>query len=373
MTVLGTRPEIIRLSRLIGVLDQHCDHTLVHTGQNFDPKLSDLFFEQLDIRAPDEYLGIVSTGFGNQVGQLFDKIEELFMRYRPERLLILGDTNSGLVSIVAKRLGIQIFHMEAGNRCHDDRVPEEVNRRVIDHSSTVLIPYTHRSKENLIAEGIARERIFVSGNPIYEVLNHYAGDIDSSNVLSDLGLEESEYFLVTAHRAENVDQESRLRSLIESLVNVREKFDKRVICSVHPRTRSKIDALGDSIRTDGIELIEPFGFFDFVRLEKSAYCIITDSGTVQEEACIYGVPNVTIREQTERPETIEAGSNILSGIESGDVENAVRLGTQQTHSWTPPVEYMVENVSHIVSRIVLGYRMLDRVEQAWRDESTAHN
>ncbi|NQW17670.1 MAG: UDP-N-acetylglucosamine 2-epimerase (non-hydrolyzing) [Chloroflexi bacterium] len=369
MTVLGTRPEIIRLSRLIEVLDKSCDHTLVHTGQNYDPLLSDLFFDELGVRRPDEYLGVKSHEFGEQLGQLFGKIEKLFKQYRPERLLVLGDTNSGLVAIIAKRLGIQVFHMEAGNRCYDDRVPEEVNRRIIDHSSTVLIPYTHRSKENLLAEGIARERIFVSGNPINEVLTHYAPSIDSSSIVDHLGLQESDYFLVTAHRSENVDQESRLRTLIDALANLQQVFGKRVVCSVHPRTRSRIDAVSDPLQTKELDLIEPLGLFDFVRLEKSAFCIITDSGTVQEEACIFGKPNVTIREVTERPETIEAGSNILSGIEPDAVESAARLVTDQIGSWNPPAEYLAEGVSQIVSRIVLGYRLLDRAEQTWLDDS----
>lgn len=367
--MLGTRPEIIRLSRLIEVLDKSCDHTLVHTGQNYDPLLSDLFFDELGVRRPDEYLGVKSHEFGEQLGQLFGKIEKLFKQYRPERLLVLGDTNSGLVAIIAKRLGIQVFHMEAGNRCYDDRVPEEVNRRIIDHSSTVLIPYTHRSKENLLAEGIARERIFVSGNPINEVLTHYAPSIDSSSIVDHLGLQESDYFLVTAHRSENVDQESRLRTLIDALANLQQVFGKRVVCSVHPRTRSRIDAVSDPLQTKELDLIEPLGLFDFVRLEKSAFCIITDSGTVQEEACIFGKPNVTIREVTERPETIEAGSNILSGIEPDAVESAARLVTDQIGSWNPPAEYLAEGVSQIVSRIVLGYRLLDRAEQTWLDDS----
>jgi UDP-N-acetylglucosamine 2-epimerase (non-hydrolysing) len=373
MTVLGTRPEIIRLSRLIELLDRTCDHTLVHTGQNFDPRLSDLFFDEMGVRSPDEYLGINSTGFGDQLGQLFVKIEELFNRYRPEKLVVLGDTNSGLVSIVAKRMGIQVYHMEAGNRCYDDRVPEEVNRRIIDHSSSVLIPYTHRSKENLLAEGIAREKIFVSGNPIYEVLTHYESQIDSSTVLEDIGLQDSEYFLVTAHRAENVDQEDRLRTLVNSLANLQQTFGKRVVCSVHPRTRSKIDLMADKSSLEELELIEPFGFFDFVKLEKSAYCLISDSGTVQEEACIFGKPNVTIREVTERPETIEVGSNMLSGIESPAVEQAVRLVTSENVTWTPPAEYLATGVSNIVARIVFGYRSLDQNELAWIDDSSAGN
>ena len=369
MTVLGTRPEIIRLSRLIPLLDELSDHTLVHTGQNYDPKLSEFFFSDLGVREPDAYLGVRADGFGEQIGQILTGVEALFLERRPERLLILGDTNSGLVSLVAKRMGIQVFHMEAGNRCYDDRVPEEVNRRVIDHSSTVLMPYTHRSKENLIAEGIQRERIFVTGNPIKEVLDHYEPRVEASTILTDLGSSPGDYFLVTMHRAENVDDEARLTTLLTSLARLHHTTGKRVICSVHPRTRSKLDSLSHVPDLTGVELLEPFGFFDFVRMEKEAFCVISDSGTVQEEACIFGTPNVTIRDVTERPETIEAGSNILAGVETESVLGAVEMVTSQATSWTPPVEYMAENVAQIVSRIVLGRRDLDRAETQWRDSS----
>ncbi len=371
MTVLGTRPEIIRLSRLIPLLDELSDHTLVHTGQNYDPRLSNLFFSDLGVRKPDVYLGVRTDGFGEQIGQILTGIEAQFRDLRPERLLILGDTNSGLVSLVAKRMGIQVFHMEAGNRCYDDRVPEEVNRRVIDHSSTVLLPYTHRSKENLLAEGIERERIFVTGNPIKEVLDNYAPKVKASSILDDLGLETGGFFLVTMHRAENVDDDARLRTLMIALTGLRQAHGKRVICSVHPRTRSKLEGLSDAPYMTGVELLEPFGFFDFVRLEQEAFCVISDSGTVQEEACIFGTPNVTIRDVTERPETIEAGSNILAGIDPDAVLRAVNQVTSQSTTWTPPAEYMADGVAQIVSRIVLGHRNLDRAETQWRDGSGA--
>ncbi len=371
MTVLGTRPEIIRLSRLIPLLDKLCDHTLVHTGQNYDPRLSELFFSELGVREPDVYLGVRAGGFAEQIGQILTGIEAQFLKLRPERVLILGDTNSGLVSLVAKRMGIQVFHMEAGNRCYDDRVPEEVNRRVIDHSSTVLLPYTHRSKENLLAEGIERERIFVTGNPIKEVLDCYATDVGASSVLEDLGLESGGFFLVTMHRAENVDHDHRLRTLMTSLADLHRAHGKRVICSVHPRTRSKLDTLADAPDMAGVELLDPFGFFDFVRLEQETFCVISDSGTVQEEACIFGTPNVTIRDVTERPETLEAGSNILAGVESESVLRAVSIVTSQSRSWTPPAEYMADGVAQVVSRIVLGRRELDNAERQWLDSSNA--
>jgi UDP-N-acetylglucosamine 2-epimerase (non-hydrolysing) len=364
MTVLGTRPEIIRLSRIIPMLDRFADHTLVHTGQNYDPNLSDVFFRELGVRQPDAYLGVQADGFGAQIGQILTRIEPLLLDHRPERLLILGDTNSGLVSIVAKRLGIQVFHMEAGNRCYDDRVPEEVNRRIIDHSSTVLMPYTHRSKENLVAEGIARQRIFVTGNPIKEVLDFYAPQIQASSALGQLGLEAGEFFLVTMHRAENVDDAGRLSSLMSALELLHQTYNKRVVCSLHPRTRSKIVDSGYEALS-GVELLEPFGFFDFIRLEQAAFCLVSDSGTVQEEACIFGIPNVTIREVTERPETIEAGSNILAGVEPEAILRGVELVTNQSRSWDPPAEYLAPEVAATVTRIVLGHRNLDPDEASW--------
>ena len=365
MTVLGTRPEIIRLSRLIPLLDQFADHTLVHTGQNYDPNLSEIFFDRLEVRNPDIYLGVRAEGFGEQIGQILTRIEPLFVKHRPDRLVVLGDTNSGLVSIVAKRLGIQVFHMEAGNRCYDDRVPEEINRRIIDHSSTVLLPYTHRSKENLLAEGIERRRIFVTGNPIKEVLDHNSQQIEASTVLDDLGLRENGYFLATMHRAENVDVPERLTDLMTAFEHLHKETGMRVILPLHPRTRSMLDQFDIETDRQGVELIEPLGFFDFVRLEKSAFCLLSDSGTVQEEACIFGKPNVTIRDVTERPETIEAGSNILAGAEPRVILRAVEFVTSKQGPWEPPVEYLASQVAATVSRIVLGYQLPNPAEHAW--------
>ena len=270
------------------------------------------------MRKPDHYLGVRGTTFAAQVGQILEGCERVFLDEQPDAVLILGDTNSGLCSVVAKRLGIPVYHMEAGNRCYDDRVPEEVNRRVIDHSSTVLMPYTHRSKENLVREGIDARRIYVTGNPILEVLTHYGERIEASPVHERLGLERGGYFLVTMHRAENVDIEERLRRLTEALSQVRRRYGLPVVCSLHPRTRDKMRAFGLDIgdadaRADGVRYLEPLGLFDFVALERHARCVLSDSGTVQEECCIFMVPAVTIRDVTERPETIDCGSNVLVG------------------------------------------------------------
>ncbi|MFL6334922.1 MAG: non-hydrolyzing UDP-N-acetylglucosamine 2-epimerase [Pyrinomonadaceae bacterium] len=357
MTVLGTRPEIIRLSRVIEKLDRLADaHVLVHTGQNFDPALSDLFFEQLGVRRPDHYLGARGETFGEQLGQIVALCERVLREERPDRLLILGDTNSALAAVVAKRLGIPVYHMEAGNRCYDDRVPEEVNRRIVDHSSDVLMPYTERSRQNLLREGFAGPRVHVTGNPILEVLEHYGAEIEKSDVLERLGLGARTYFLVTMHRAENVDVEGRLRSLIGALEALWREYGLPVVVSTHPRTRALMGRFGfDPSQSEGVQFQPPFGLFDFVALEKNAFCVLSDSGTVQEECCIFRVANVTIRDVTERPETIECGSNILSGAGEQDVLRCVRAVLDQKAEWAVPPEYLAENVSQTVAKILLGY------------------
>lgn len=354
MTILGTRPEIIRLSQVIPRLDQLCEHVLVHTGQNFDPKLSDIFFNELGIRDPDRYLGVTGNNFAEQLGQILIETEKAIREERPDRLLLLGDTNSGLAAIVAKRMGIPVYHMEAGNRCFDDRVPEEVNRRLIDHSSDILMPYTERSRANLLREGIASHRIYVTGNPIKEVLEHYASQIDASLVLKTLDLQPQKYFLITLHRAENVDLPERMDQLIKSLYQLHVEYNLPVICSLHPRTRSQLEKQASTME-GSVRIYEPFGFFDFVCLEKQAMCVLSDSGTVQEECCLFCVPNVTIRDVTERPETIEVGSNVLSGISPDNILHCVRTVLSQTPRWISPPEYLASNVSQTVTKIVTGY------------------
>ncbi|HEX6099707.1 MAG TPA: UDP-N-acetylglucosamine 2-epimerase (non-hydrolyzing) [Thermoanaerobaculia bacterium] len=354
MTILGTRPEIIRLSRVIPLLDGLCEHVLVHTGQNYDPTLSDVFFSELNVRQPDHYMGVRGSMAG-QIAGILTNAEELFTQHKPDRLLILGDTNSGLAAMVAARMRIPVFHMEAGNRCYDDRVPEEINRRVIDHTSDVLMPYTYRSKENLVREGIARERIFVTGNPIFEVLEHYAPQVDASDVLDRLGVQAGEFFLVTLHRAENVDQPARLDSFLTALARVADEYAKPMVVSVHPRTADALSRHGLTPGSDRVRMMPPLGFFDFVKLEKSAFCVLSDSGTVQEECCIYGIANVTLRDVTERPETVECGSNILSGADPDMILTAVKIATTMNKGWNPPPEYLEPRVAPTVARIVLGY------------------
>jgi UDP-N-acetylglucosamine 2-epimerase (non-hydrolysing) len=365
MTILGTRPEIIRLSLIIKLLDDHAHHLLVHTGQNFDDRLSDLLFRELDVRRPDAFLNVSSVSFGVQMGEILARSEALFLEHRPDRVLILGDTNSGMAAVVARRLGIPVFHMEAGNRCYDFRVPEESNRRIIDHVSSVLMPYTNRSRENLLREGISAESIYVTGNPIHEVMEQFAGRIAVSMALRDHQVEEKQFFLVTAHRAENVDIEHRLRSLIEALALLHDRYGFPVVCSLHPRTRSRVKQCGVSLDRPGLQFVEPLGFFDFVRLEQSAFCVLTDSGTVQEETCILGVPSVTIRDVTERPETIECGSNVLAGCSAQTIIKSVELVTEQGKRWQPPPEYLQPGVANTAVRILLGCHAINRAEACY--------
>ncbi len=354
LTVLGTRPEIIRLSRIIATLDDLCEHVVVHTGQNFDPNLNDVFFKEMDIRPPNVFLGVKGS-FGEQVGGILAGCEQIMCAEKPDKFLVLGDTNSALAAFIAKRLGIPVYHMEAGNRCYDDRVPEEVNRRVIDHSSDVLMPYTERSRQNLLREGIPGERIYVTGNPILEVINHYESQIRSSDIHKRLNISPKEYFLVTLHRAENVDIEHRLHQFVQAFEELERKYQMPVIISTHPRTRNKMQEFGMGTDNQRIRFLDPFGFFDFIHLERNAFCVLSDSGTVQEECAIFRIPNVTLRDVTERPETIECGSNILSGASEESITRCVALVTSHDNKWNAPPEYLVENVSETVIRILQGY------------------
>jgi len=355
MTILGTRPEIIRLCLIIKKLDSLCEQVLLHTGQNYDANLNDIFLEQLEVRPVDHYMGAKGT-FGEQIGTILKESERLMIEEKPDRFLVLGDTNSSLAAIMAKRLAIPVYHMEAGNRCYDDRVPEEVNRRIIDHSSDILMPYTERSRKNLLHEGIPGERIYVTGNPIYEVIRHYDAQIEASQILAELGLKKRAYFLVTLHRAENVDIEERLRKFLAGLDLLEQKYGLPIIVSTHPRTRNRIDSFKIKAEGSRLRFLPPFGFFDFIHLERNASCVLSDSGTVQEECCIFGVANVTLRDVTERPETIECGSNMLSGAEPDSILRCVDTVMNAAGSWTPPPEYLATNVSETVTKIVLGYR-----------------
>ncbi|WP_404332375.1 non-hydrolyzing UDP-N-acetylglucosamine 2-epimerase [Mesobacillus maritimus] len=355
MTILGTRPEIIRLSLIIEKLDVFARrHVLVHTGQNFTSSLSEVFFQQLGVRKPDYVLSEQQSSLGKQLATMYEKLETIFNKEKPDKVLVLGDTNSGLSAILAERMGIPVIHMEAGNRCFDLEVPEEKNRRVIDAISSVNLPYTHQSRENLVKEGIPTNRIIVSGNPIGEVLGKFNDQIEQSTVLEKLNLKENNYFLVTIHRAENVDHKDRLMEIMRGINMVAESFQTRVVCSIHPRTKSQLEKSSTIEVHPLVEFYEPFGFFDFVKLEKNALCVLTDSGTVQEECCLFHVPTVTIRKTTERPETIECGSNMLSGIDASQIVNCVHVMVNQPKTWTIPEGYDHKNVSDKVLKILLG-------------------
>jgi len=356
MTILGTRPEIIRLSRIIPMLDSLCEHVLVHTGQNYDPTLYDIFFEELEIRKPDHILQCKADTLMDQIGTILIECEKIILTEKPDRLLLLGDTNSALSAIIAKRMGIPVFHMEAGNRAYDDRVPEEVNRRIIDHCSDILMPYTERSRKNLLREGISGDRIYVIGNPIKEVLDYYSKKIHSSQALQKYSLEPEGYFLVTLHRAENVDIEDRLSGFIESFQKLNNMFNIPVLCSLHPRTRSQLEKQGKIMESGGVWAVKPLGLFDFVHLELNAKCVLTDSGTVQEECCIFKIPSVTLRDVTERPETIEVGSSMLSGSDPDNIVACVKTVLSRKCDWTPPAEYTVTDVTSTVLKIILGYK-----------------
>lgn len=355
VTVLGTRPEIIRLSKIIPKLDGATQHVLVDTGQNFDDRLNALFFRELGLRRPDYSLGVRGESIAEQIAQILVRSEEVLRKERPDRLLILGDTNSSLCAIVAKRMGITVLHMEAGNRCFDDRVPEEINRRLIDHCSDVLMPYTERSRTNLLREGIPHERIFVTGNPIKEVIDAHTDRVAASTALADLEVNPGAYFLVTLHRAENVDVEMRLRCLTDALFLLAREYGIPVLVSTHPRTRQRINQFKIRAADARVRFLEPFGFFDFIALEKQAACVLSDSGTVQEECALFGVPNVTLRDVTERPETIECGSNILSGAETKSILTCVQTVRLLKPRWSPPPEYVATAVSDTVVRLALGY------------------
>lgn len=355
VTILGTRPEIIRLSLIIKKLDQLADqHILIHTGQNFTHSLNDVFFQEFQLRKPDYILMKQQFSFGNQIAHLFSELEKILLHEKPDKVLVLGDTNSALSSIVTERLNIPVVHMEAGNRCFDLSVPEEKNRKVIDAISTFNLPYTKYSRENLIREGVPLNRIMVSGNPIYEVLTEFKSSIDSSMILEKLMIAPSKYMLVTAHRAENVDNHVHLKEILTGLNLVAEYFGFPVICSIHPRTKSRI-LENDKLQMHPlVQFHEPFGFFDFVKLEQNAFCVLTDSGTVQEECCLFQVPTVTMRNSTERPETVECGSNCVSGVSAKQILSSVKVMTYQEKQWSIPEGYDDLDVSDRVVKFILG-------------------
>ena len=351
LTVVGTRPELIRLSILLNKLDNICKHIFVYTNQNYDYNLSGQFFDELKIRKPDYYFDNKGYSIGSFLANAILQFEEVILKEKPDKMLVLGDTNSGLLSLIAEKYKVPIYHQEAGNRCFNKRVPEETNRRVIDHLSTYNLPYTENSKQNLLKEGFHKNYVFKTGNPIYEVLNYYKSEIENSNILNKLSLEKQKFVLMTAHRTENVDNFESLNSIINAINEVSEQY--KVVFSLHPRTKDKIEKFNIKI-SDNVVLNEPFGFFDFVKLEKEAKCIISDSGTSIEEACIFNVSSITIRNSTERQELIECGATILSGTKCKNIVEAFNSILKRNNTWIIPNDYLIENVSDIVINILIG-------------------
>jgi UDP-N-acetylglucosamine 2-epimerase (non-hydrolysing) len=355
LTILGTRPEIIRLSRIIPKLDRYSDHIIVHTGQNYDYELDKIFFHTLKIRKPDYYLNARGT-FAKQIAIIFEKLEEILIKEKPDRFLVLGDTNSSLGAVIAKRLMIPVFHMEAGNRCYDENVPEEVNRRIIDHSSSVLLPYSNRSCENLLSEGISRNRIYVTGNPIYEVIKSNLKKINLSKILNELKLKNSSYFLLTLHRQENVDNPKQLLKFINLLKIIIKKYsNKKIVWPIHPRTKNLLARLKIDLDKK-IILSKPVSFFDFIKLEKNSFCILTDSGTVQEECSILKIPCIVLRNSTERQETVETASAIINYGNEFTIGKNIQIALEnKKKDDSIPTEYLIKNVSDRIINIVLSH------------------
>jgi UDP-N-acetylglucosamine 2-epimerase (non-hydrolysing) len=357
LTVLGTRPEIIRLSRVMARLDSTpgVAHVLVHTGQNYDYGLNQVFFDDLGIRAPDHYLACDTSSLGHMYGDVMVKAEKILQAEQPEAVLVLGDTNSALSAIIARRMHIPVFHMEAGNRSFDWSVPEETNRRIVDHIADVNLVYTEHARQNLLREGIHPQRVYLTGSPMFEVLEHYRSQIEASDVLERLGVRPGSYLMVSLHREENVDDPDRLGVLISSLAAVSDRHELQVLVSTHPRTRSRLAAtgLGDTFAAK-LQFCDPFGFHDYNRLQMCAACVVSDSGTISEEAGILGFPAVTPREWIERPEALDAGTVVMTGVEATRIVRAVEFAISAGPPLDLPTEYQVRNCSDRVVRLLLG-------------------
>jgi UDP-N-acetylglucosamine 2-epimerase (non-hydrolysing) len=356
MTFVGTRPELIRLSRIISRLSQTVDHVLVHTGQNWHRGLRETLFDDLELPAPDHQLSIDTSSLGRVLGGVLIESERLIAAERPDAVLVLGDTNSCVAALIARRMKVPVYHLEAGNRCYDLNVPEETNRRLVDHVSDFNLVYTEHARRNLLAEGIHPRRIFLTGSPLREVLDHHRAAIERSDALSRIGVQAGGYFVVSAHREENVDDPARLARLLDCVRAVRTQWDLPVVFTTHPRTRKRLAALSTDARIDGVLFHEPFGFLDYVRLQSDARCVLSDSGTISEEAAICGFPAVTLRESIERPESLDAGSIIMTGLEPyGVVEAVAATLDQSARDGVPCVpEYQIADTSRRVTNAILS-------------------
>ncbi|WPO82010.1 UDP-N-acetylglucosamine 2-epimerase (non-hydrolyzing) [Chryseobacterium sp. JJR-5R] len=355
VTILGTRPEIIRLTECIKKCDHYFEHILIHTGQNYDYELNEIFFEDLDLRRPDYFLNVVGAHLGETIGNVISKSYEILSKEKPDALLVLGDTNSVLSTIAAKRLKIPIFHMEAGNRCFDQNVPEEINRKISDHISDINLTYTENSRRYLLSEGFRKDHVFVTGSPLREVLDKYQDKIQQSDVVERLGLKESGFIVVSAHREENIDLGDNFEVLVESINAVAEKYNMPVIFSTHPRTKTRIEK--NNIKFHPlIQNVAPLGFFDYVKLQSKSFIVLSDSGTISEESAMMGFPAVSIRTSTERPEAIDAGTIVLGGISKNQMLNAIEVSKGL---FDPAVdlsfEYNVKNTSDRVVKAIQSY------------------
>ncbi|MCE0506577.1 UDP-N-acetylglucosamine 2-epimerase (non-hydrolyzing) [Roseivivax sp. GX 12232] len=358
MTILGTRPEIIRLSRVMARLDACTDHVVVHTGQNWDYELNEVFFEELSVRKPDHFLGVGGGSLGETLGAILTQTEKVLVQEKPDAVLILGDTNSAISAIMARRLKIPVYHMEAGNRSYDRNVPEETNRRLVDHIADFNLVYTEHARRHLLSEGLEHRRIYLTGSPMREVLEYHRAEIAASNILRKLQLTARDYFIVSLHREENVDHPGRLQTLIDALGELAKLHDMPVIVSTHPRTRKRMEQTG-ATSDDRIQFLKPFGFYDYNHLQMQAFCSISDSGTIAEEASILGFPAITPRDAIERPEGLDTGCIVMTGVNRAAIVNGVALATQlfsghDTGANPVPSDYCITNTSERVAALLIG-------------------
>lgn len=370
MTILGTRPEIIRLSRVMAALDRHCEHTIVHTGQNYDYELNQVFFDDMELRKPNHFLNAVGATTAETIGNIIARTDALLGNVRPDAFLVLGDTNSCLAAYAAKRRRIPVFHMEAGNRCFDQRVPEEINRKIVDHISDINMPYSAISREYLLREGLPPDRVIKTGSPMFEVLTYYSSKINASSVLQRLGLEMNDYFVVSAHREENVDSPKLFRALVETLNGLAKDFGHRVIVSTHPRTRRRFEA--EKVVFDSrVELLKPLGFTDYVKLQRHARAVLSDSGTISEESSVLNFPALNLREAHERPEAMEEASVMMTGLSYGRIREVLSVLEHQCRGDERTLrlvdDYSMPNVSEKVVRVIMSYT--DYVKRTvWRED-----
>jgi UDP-N-acetylglucosamine 2-epimerase len=364
LTILGTRPEIIRISCVINRLEKHTNHILVHTGQNYDYELNEIFFEELGVKKPDYFMNVNTSSLGNVYGGIMVKTEEILKKEKPDAVLILGDTNSSIAGIIAKRMKIPIYHMEAGNRCFDMNVPEETNRRIIDHISDFNLCYTEHARRHLISEGLPHRRIYVTGSPMLEVLTTNMDKIKNSNALQKLNVTDKKYFLVSMHREENVDNSENFTKLLNALEKIVSTYDMPVIVSTHPRTKNRLEKLGKKDFSQKIILMKPFGFFEYVKLQMHAKCVISDSGTICEESSMLNFPAITVRNAIERPEAMDTGSIVVTGVEPDVIVDAIKLQTSEDIIKNPvfiPADYRIMNTSERVVKLILGTAKLSNL------------